>query len=189
MELKEELKLIDQAKNDIHAFNKLYERYFGKIFAFCLNRLGNRELAEDVTSQTFLITLEKIHDIDTAKGYRLSAWLYKVANNKIVDIFRKHGRGKFLNLTEYEGEDTPELSKSVEISEMQKKIALVLSRLKPQFQEVLTLKFYSELENEEIANVMNINKGNVAVTLHRAIKAFKDEYEKLFPESEIISLN
>ena len=67
----------------------------------------------------------------------------------------------------------------------QKQITYTLQRIKPRYQKVLTLRFFSELELDEISSIMKLNKKNTSVLIFRAAKSFKKKFKKLFPESEI----
>lgn len=185
MTLEKELKLINEAKEDIDAFNKLYNHYFPKILAYCINRLSNKENAEDITSKVFLATIENIDKFDTSKGLRLSAWLYRVANNKIIDFFRKNKNKMLVGIDNYDDGEEIDYNKDIALTEKQQQIQYILSIIKPKYREIISLRFHAQLDNEEIAQVLKIKKTHVAVILFRAIKAFKKEYLKKYPISEI----
>ena len=76
--------------------------------------------------------------------------------------------------------------KDAEISIMQKQIVEVLNKINERYSQIISLKFYSELETDEIAMLMDVNSSQVAVILHRALHNFREEYKNSFPESEII---
>ena len=84
MDLNTEKQLVEQAKESLQAFDALYEHYLPKIYAYILNRVANKEVAEDVTSKTFIKAMTKIQSFDY-KGYTFGAWLYKIAQNNIID--------------------------------------------------------------------------------------------------------
>jgi len=90
MSLEEELKLIENAQSNIQSFAALYDIYFPKIYSYCLNRLCNKENAEDVTSQVFLKSIEIVKSFDTKRSIRLGPWLYAIAHNLIIDTIRKN---------------------------------------------------------------------------------------------------
>ncbi len=188
MTLQEELALVEKAKKDLASFDKIYAYYFPRIFAYSINRLGNRELAEDITSQVFVAAVEGIKSFDPKKGYKFGTWLYKVAHNKIVDHYRKKKTGLF-GLFGDEPAYEDNYDEELDLPQKQKEILFVLTKIKPRYQQVISLKFYSELSNEEIAEIMEVNKANVALVLHRALKAFKQTYTKVYPESEIFKLS
>src|SRR4029078_11095457 len=89
--VEEERELVEQAKNDPAAFEELYSRYYGRIFAFSYRRVQARELAEDITSDVFMRALGGLQKF-TWQGVSFSAWLYRIANNRITDQFRRGGR-------------------------------------------------------------------------------------------------
>jgi len=186
MELEEELKIIENAKTNIQEFAKLYDLYFDRIFHYCLNRLGNKEMTEDVCSQIFLLAVENISDFDVSRRLRFGCWLYKIAHNQVIDCYRKNSKKLFFD---FENDNSPSTNASpeeeVEKFYLQRQVAFVLSKLHESYQEIIGLRFYSELDNSEIAEYLKINSDRVAVTLHRALKSFRENYQKSFPKSEI----
>lgn len=78
--------LVTAARADPRAFTVLYERYLGPIYRYCFTRLGNREAAEDATSETFLKALTALphyhHDV-------FVAWLFQIAHNVVIDLHRR----------------------------------------------------------------------------------------------------
>ena len=87
----EERALIERAKSQSDAFEELYTRYYGKIFSFAYRRLHSRELAEDITADVFMKALDALPRF-TWQGVSVSAWLYRIANNRITDHFRRKGQ-------------------------------------------------------------------------------------------------
>lgn len=192
MSIEEELELIKEAQSNVQAFSKLYDVYFPKIYRYCLNRLGRKEFAEDITSQVFLKSIEIIKEFDVNRKLRLGPWLYAITHNLIIDSVR---RDKFfLDLNsevEFGNSDgTASVEHDLDISMMQKQIINVLNLINPRYSQIISLKFYSELETEEIAILMDINPSQVPVIFFRALKSFKEEFLKKYPKGEIIySLN
>ncbi|MFQ5492640.1 MAG: RNA polymerase sigma factor [Candidatus Dojkabacteria bacterium] len=56
MDTDQELKMVEEAKGDIHVFDRLYEYYLPKIHAYCRNRVSSVEVAEDLTSRFLIYT-------------------------------------------------------------------------------------------------------------------------------------
>jgi RNA polymerase sigma-70 factor (ECF subfamily) len=192
MELDDELKLIELAQSNVQAFSKLYDIYFPKIYRYCLNRVGQKEIAEDITSQVFLKSIEIIKRFDTKRRLRLGPWLYAITHNLIIDSVRRRSFFKELdqdiNLNLIE--ESSAIERDLDISVMQKQIINVLNIINPRYAQIISLKFYSELNTDEIAVLMDIKNSQVPVIFFRALKAFKEEFIKKYPKSEIIySLN
>lgn len=188
MDAAKEFELVEKAKKDIKAFDQLYQYYLPKIYAYCVNRVPNREIAEDITSKVFIDVIENIESFRPRQGARFSSWLYRIAHNKIVDFFRINGNKSFIDISESptyleDDHDSQLLKEDLKI-----KTAQVLSTLKPRYQEIISLRFFSELEIGEIAEILDEKPSNVSVLLHRSIISFKKQFEKKYPESEIFKI-
>jgi RNA polymerase sigma-70 factor (ECF subfamily) len=188
MGLEEELSLIKEAQSNVQAFSLLYDMYFPKIYRYCLNRLAHKESAEDVTSQVFLKSIEIIKKFDLNRKLRLGPWLYAIAHNLIIDTIRKN---KFsLVLDEKNDEEivdgTTIIEHELDINMMQRQIASIFNQINPRYAQIISLKYYSELETDEIALLMDIKGAQVPVVLFRALQSFKDDFSKKYPGGEII---
>jgi RNA polymerase sigma-70 factor (ECF subfamily) len=188
MTISEELQLVNRAKSDVHAFNALYEYYINRIYQFCLQRVLVKEIAEDITSQVFIDSIKAIANFDTTQGIRFGSWLYKVAHNKIVDHFRKN-KLQTVSLDADVVNNIQDVNYNVESEvRIQTKIARVMLELKKDYQLIISLKFFSELEIGEIAEVLNKKPTVVSVKLHRALESFRKNFIKIYGESEIFDL-
>lgn len=185
MKLENELQLIAAAKKNISAYKELYVHYYPKIYRYCRHRLPNKEIAYDVTSRVFLASLEALQRFEVDRGLRLGSLLYRMANNKIYDHYKRNENKYQLKVDVVHEENYDRI---LEVEEKRKKIHNVLLKLNPRYQDVITMKFFTDLSHEELSEVLGIDKGHVAVLLHRALQAFKKEFQKTYPKSEIYSL-
>jgi RNA polymerase sigma-70 factor (ECF subfamily) len=177
----EERDLVERAKVDGDAFEELYTRYYSRIFAFSYRRLHSRELAEDVTADVFMKALDALPRF-TWQGVSVSAWLYRIANNRITDHFRRKGQSGKGTLAI---EDVKTLVDERPLPEDRILAALrraeveeAISKLSEQDQLVVTLIFYEELSSSEVAEVMGISTNLVYVRLHRALKRMRKVLER-----------
>ena len=88
MNLNEKKELIERAKRDPEAFGKIYDENYPKIFGYILKRVANLDIAQDITSETFLKALRNLWKFHW-QNISISAWLYRIANNEIANYFRK----------------------------------------------------------------------------------------------------
>ncbi len=176
-----EKELVEKAKESLQAFDRLYDHYLPRIYGYLYNRTLKKEIAEDVTSQTFVKAMVKIKDF-SYQGYTFGAWLYRIAHNTLIDYFRKHK--KLLSLEEQRIESDDRSEEEAEDFERKIIVLKALRRLPEQYQEVLSLRYFEELSNEEIAQVVGCKKETLAVKMHRSLEALKkilksDEFKQL----------
>ncbi len=84
---------------DEAALSELYDRYAGKIYSYIFYRVGDPDLAEDLTASVFIKVLDALQ---SSKGWQssFSGWLYRIAHNAVVDYFRRQEKEKVLPLDE-----------------------------------------------------------------------------------------
>ncbi len=167
-----ERQLIKKAQENIAAFEELYNHYLPRIYGFLLNRTGQKELAEDLTSEVFAKALANLPRYDD-RGITFAAWLFKIARNSLIDFSRKK-KEILVDSTEiYEPENSRHEQSAIGSLEQDEKNVLIrktLGHLPEKYQTVLSLKFFEELSNDEIAEIVGCGKSAVAVRVHRALK-------------------
>jgi len=171
-----ELDLMIQAKSDPGVFSRLYFRHYDAIFSYCVHRLFNRQVAEDITSEVFLKMVENFQAFDgNEKQFR--NWLYRIATNAVNDHFRKTARrGAIMGwMRQWSGGKNVE---EPQIDESQQKAAIVkkaILSLKPEYQAIVTMRFFENLKLEEIAEVVGTSASTVRSQLSRAIEKLRKE--------------
>ena len=176
----EELKrILKQAQTgDSEAFGLIYDHFFEKIYRFIYFRVGHKEIAEDVLSDTFVKSWQKINQINSPEA--LSGWLYQIARNNIIDYYRL--KKETISLDDVSEtlllEDAVNPVDSVNATLQQKRILDVLDQLSLEQQQVIKYRFFEDLSNQEIAYVMGKNEGAIRVLQHRAIIKLKELLSK-----------
>lgn len=177
----QELELIEKAQRDSSedapaadaAFTALYEFYLPRIYGYIYKRVGRRETAEDLTSQTFL---KMVENLKRFKGQYFKAWIYRIATNTVIDYYRTHKS----EMPMEEGRDLPSREvgpvEEAEKKENREKVLAVLALLPEKHQRVLYLKFFADFCNNEMALSSEITENALGVRLHRALKAFQTIY-------------
>jgi RNA polymerase sigma-70 factor (ECF subfamily) len=169
--------LIERAQaGDGAAFGLLYDRYFDTVFRFVYFRVGNRQLAEDLTGDTFLRALKRISSF-TWQGRDLGAWLVTIARNLVADHF-KSGRYR-LEVTTGDVLDAdrpdrgPEGSPEAAVIDHITNVDLLkaVKQLNPEQQECIVLRFLHGFSVAETAQTMNKNEGAIKALQYRAVRA------------------
>ncbi len=176
MNLAYEQELVKKAKDSLKAFDEIYEFYLPRIFGYVLNRSGSREIAEDVTSQTFFKAMSKIKSF-RYRGYSFGSWLYRIAHNNLMDHYRKNPNTADLDPEDMKAETKGTEDKAIEV-ERRRVVLKALKKLPDQYQQILSLRFFEDMTNEEIAEILGCKKATLAVKLHRSLQAFKNILKK-----------
>jgi RNA polymerase sigma-70 factor (ECF subfamily) len=176
--------LVERAQaGDAEAFGQIYDRYLDTVFRFIYFRVGNRQLAEDLTSDTFLRALKRIGSF-TWQGRDPGAWLVTIARNLVADHF-KSGRYRLEVTTgdvlDADREDRgPEGSPEAAVVDHITNVALLtaVKQLNPEQQECIVLRFLHGFSVAETAQAMGKNEGAIKALQYRAVRALA----RLLPE-------
>jgi RNA polymerase sigma-70 factor, ECF subfamily len=168
--LSEERELLELAsKLNTTALAEIYDTYSPGLYRYAMRLLGDPDLAEDCVAETFtrfLKSLEKGH----GPRDHLQAYLYRIAHNWIVDLYRDHEQT--LELSDaLPCDELPEEEASRQIR--QKQVRKAIRSLSHDQQKVVSLKYLESWENEEIARVLHKPIGAVKSIQHRALASLQ----------------
>lgn len=153
-------------------FTEAYDKHSDAIFRHCYLRVYDRDLARDLTQETFMKAWNHYNESEE-KIENLKALLYKIATNLIIDHSRRPGSKKSASLEDMvemgiePGEDRSDKLKD----ELDAKDALkVLDHIKEEYREVVMLRYFSDLSLKQTAEALGINENLVSVRLNRALQ-------------------
>ena len=149
----------------------LYDRALPQVYGYLIARCGERAVAEDLTSETFLAAAEAGDDAPVT-----ISWLIGVARHKLVDYWRWQGRQERL-LRAVEGSPA-DVEDPWEAQLNLLRAREVLGRLAPQHRAALTLRYLDALSVPEVANVLGRSVGAAEALLVRARREFRHVYEE-----------
>ncbi len=162
-------------QGDRDALEELYLTHFDRIYGYLHVSVGNRHDAEDLTTQTFLKMLEKIGSFQW-RSAPFSAWLFRIAHNLAMDHFRFRRRWQpEEDVPEPPGEEEPSAELAAMSTIGRESMLLLIERLSPEQQQVLTLKFVFNLPNAEVAAVLDKTEGAVKSLQHRALASLQKQ--------------
>jgi RNA polymerase sigma-70 factor, ECF subfamily len=179
--------LVRRAKTDRAAFGLLFDRYYGRIARYCLRRLPNREIAEDVTSEVFLQMAAHLAAIPGESETDFRCWLFRIATNAIVAHQRQSRRRTKLWQTAAErGHFDRPAGEHPRESELDRldwpAVREAIGQLDERDQTIVTLRFFSDCSHEEIAQVVEVSVGAVRTALSRALARLRKKLESLGPQ-------
>ena len=168
---------------DVEAFAELYRRYLPRVHAFAFRRTGSREVAEDISSATFERALRGLDGFRWRAG-GFAPWLFRIAANELVDHHRRAGRAgsdRGRRAAMVLGPDpAPPVDELATGSDGN--LVAAMSALSDRYQQALSLRFLSGLDQEAAARAMGISKPTMAVVVHRATKALRRAMDRLEQE-------
>jgi RNA polymerase sigma-70 factor (ECF subfamily) len=165
--------ILNKAKGGTErAFAEIYDLYFKKIYRFIFFRVGHKETAEDLAEEVFLKAFAKINSVNEPGAFE--GWLYQIARNLVIDYYRQ----KKLTVALDEIENTLEYETNVidvlDLQQQQKILLRLMKELTAEQQVIIKLKFFEDLENHEIAEMLNKSEGSIRVIQHRAIAKLQE---------------
>ncbi|HKU61253.1 MAG TPA: sigma-70 family RNA polymerase sigma factor [Gemmatimonadales bacterium] len=162
------------------AYRELIRRYERPVFALLFRMVRDRELAEDLSQETFIKALNAIESY--RPEFKFSSWIFKIANNAAID----HLRRRELDTLSLDGSphaETPEAMQAtalqigarqespldtVEAKELGSEIEEAIGRLRPEYRSCILLRHVEGRAYEEIAEILDLPLGTVKTYIHRA---------------------
>jgi RNA polymerase sigma-70 factor, ECF subfamily len=168
--------IVRTADGDGSAFEELYRRYARPVFGLALRRLGDRTRAEDAVQETFASLWRSAGTYKPERGPG-APWLYAVARNAIVDRARR--RWEPAVEADEEPDDRPGPDERAESAFAAWRVHRALEVLPEREREVISLAYWSELSQSEIAEFLGIPLGTVKTRTRAALMRLADLLEEL----------
>lgn len=152
----------------------IYNNYFKYVYLYIYSLSGDKHIAEDITSETFM---KAISSIDSFKGNcDIRVWLCQIAKNTYYSYLRKNK--KLVNIDSLLNQEGDlDVEKEICISEEYKKIHEILHRLDEPYKEVFILRAFGELSFKQIASIFGKSDNWACVTYHRAKNKIREKLE------------
>jgi len=170
-------------ENDINAFNTLYWKYHGAVYANTLKLSRDAVIAEDIVQEVFITLWEKRHTINPEKD--IAGWLFVTSYNKSIDQLKRKLRDSLAKehleiKTDVEADINNDLT-DVRLSTLEK----AMQQLSPQKRKVFELCKMQGKTYEKAAQELQISKYTVKEYLSEAVLSIKD-YIRQHPEHQYL---
>jgi RNA polymerase sigma-70 factor (ECF subfamily) len=162
-------------KHNYMNFEELYENHFNKIFAYVKIRIYDADAAQDVCSAIWLRALAKINYYEEEKGTP-QQWIFTIARNEIVNHLRYKKLKSFIMLDFLEDifeSEEPLPEEQAQSKESISVLEVALKSLNEREKDLISLKFYSGMNNRQIAEASGLSESNVGTILNRATGKLK----------------
>ncbi len=166
-------------------FAGYYEEYFDQVYRYTYFRTGrNKDLAFDLASEVFLKALEKFHTYQEEKS-AFKNWIFTIARNHIIDYYRIRKENVDIDDVSQLLVAPETIAKNLRINNDTALVLCAMEHLPEAQQEILQLKFFAELNNQEIAKVLDKTEINIRVIMHRAIHTLKQKVTTIFSPKHV----
>lgn len=171
------------------AFRELIRRYERPVFSLIFRMVRDRETAEDLAQDTFIKVLNHIDKY--RPEFRLSSWLFKIANNVAIDHLRKRqvetisidGSPHAATAAEIESTSFEVVARQetaleeLEARELGSAIERAIASLRPEYRSCILLRHVEGRSYEEIAATLDLPLGTVKTYIHRARHQLREALE------------
>ncbi len=164
---------------------KMFETYYLElregVYWYVYRKLNKQEISEDITTEVFMKLLKNEEVLLKRDRNGIRAWLFTVARNQIIDMFRKNSKkdSKNVDLDEeifeiVASKDDDYMKQVIKEEEAEMVISLV-EGLEKEEKEVIHLRFYEEMKFSEIGEVLGKKEGAVKMILYRGLEKIKNK--------------
>jgi len=165
----EQASLIARAKNgDEAAISQLYRQHAPGIYGYVASRVHDPALADDLTSEVFLHALEGLGQFEY-RGIAISAWLYRIAHDRIADHFRRQTQRPTIPLQDDLLPAQNGIDHEVDTRLQVSQVAEAIEQLTAEQHQVVLLRFVAGLKLKEIAYVMDKSTDAIKMLQLRAL--------------------
>ncbi len=162
--------LVAHAKSGDHAaVTQIYETYGPILFRFILSRVSDPDLAEDLRAEVFVRMLEGLPSYED-RGWPFSAWLFRIARDRIIDMRRRDRRRPVVQLDQH----LPcpgRVEDEAELHVLRDTVDTLIERLTPDQQTVIRMRFKQQLPIETVAQHLQRSPAAVKALQARGIQA------------------
>lgn len=161
-------------------FERMYEDYFPRIYQHVFYRLLHKQDCEDLVSEIFLKVARNIFRFD-AQEASFNTWIFTIARNTLIDSFRKRSNNISLDHCDaLIGVDFDEQYAAI-VGEDRKIVYKALMQLDDRSRQILSLKYFAELNNREISRLISVNESTVSTLCLRGKRKMRELLdEKVF---------
>lgn len=169
-----EKELISQCQSgNIEAFGLIYDRHIRTIYNFVYYKVFDKDLAEDLTSQTFFKALKNVGSVDPERS--ILSWFYKIAQNSILDHYRSARQSEDIEDYWDISDDTDVIS-TLDTESSIKRMKKHLKLLGSQERDIIFMRVWQELPYEIIAEIIGKSQASCKMTYSRSLKKLKQSY-------------
>jgi RNA polymerase sigma-70 factor (ECF subfamily) len=156
-------------------FTELYQAHLEAVFNYCLFRVSNRAVAEDLTADIFERAWRTRQRYQPERA-AFSTWLFTIARHLVTDWQRRRARRPLLPLRWWQPDERPSPESHIEETEQQAQLRRLVAALKPEEQELIALKFGAGMTNRSIGPLLGKSETAVGSAIHRLMQKLRAQW-------------
>ena len=161
-------------------FEKIYREYFRDVFYYLRSLTSNKDIAEDLTQDTFVKAMKSIDKYDGQKDIR--AWLFTIAKNSFIDYCRKEKHRVVELKQDVVADSEPCFIEKMMDNDDALQIHKILHDMPEPYKEVFSLRTFGELQFEQIGILFGKSSSWARVTYYRAKQKILKCWEEINDE-------
>src|SRR3989344_5321205 len=164
--------ILDCQSGNVERFSELYNLYIRKIYKFIYYKTLHKQTAEDLTSEVFFKALKNIYKFNAE--HRFSQWIYKIAQNAVIDYFRTYKKTENIEDV-WELRDDADFVEKIDEKMVFEKVKKCLAGFSSIERDIIIMRLWQDMSYDEISEATGKNTGNCKVIFSRSISKLRSE--------------
>lgn len=163
-------------------FDKLYERYSGKIYAKCISLLKYEDVAEDAMQEIFMKILLNLSKFSGKS--KVSTWIYSITYNFCIDIIRRKKKDPSMLIDNFAGDNDmiDDVDDAFLLETNIGRLKTILEKIPSSDKAILLMKYQDDMSIRDIGGILNKSESAIKMKIKRAKQKFKTIYVETYPE-------
>ena len=164
---------------DEKSFEILLGRNQDRVFGYIISKIKNYDLANDIFQDVFIKVIKNLKKGAYNEEGKFLPWVLTIAHNLVIDHYRLSRTHASLDprISDTKRESDP--MQVVQLSLNNAKLKRALKKLKPNYRNIIVLKFINELDNTEISKILKKSEGSVRILQFRALKSLRQVMQSM----------
>ena len=167
--------IVEAAKKDPKQFEALYKKYYEQIFRYIHQRMDDKEMAFDITSQVFLKAMINLPKYKY-KGVPFSSWLYRIAMSEVYQSFKDKKSTRTVNVDTSNVEDIIDEVEQDNTGEMRQALIEVIGDLPEIELQIIEMRYFEKRSYREIGDILGMTENNAKVKAYRIVEKLKKSF-------------
>ena len=167
--------IVEAAKKDPKQFEALYKKYYEQIFRYIHQRMDDKEMAFDITSQVFLKAMINLPKYKY-KGVPFSSWLYRIAMSEVYQSFKDKKSTRTVNVDTSNVEDIIDEVEQDNTAEMSEALIEVIGDLPEIELQIIEMRYFEKRSYREIGDILGMTENNAKVKAYRIVEKLKKSF-------------